>query len=138
MGNYGGIQLPTITGGKMDSEKERRQILNYLALLDEKLRYMFQNIDIEENLSEDAKALFFQYGKDIQNVNKDSEGNFSMLRQTLNEISTIVADNKGTISVSKVGCTFTSAASASSVCLAESRLFLVPTLSFFIAPPPFL
>ena len=51
MGNYGGIQLPTITGGTMDSEKERRQILNYLALLDEKLRYMFQNIDIEENLS---------------------------------------------------------------------------------------
>ena len=79
----------------MDSEKERRQILNYLALLDEKLRYMFQNIDIEENLSEDTKALFFQYGKDIQNVIKDSEGNFSMLRQTLNEISTIVADNKG-------------------------------------------
>lgn len=98
MGNYGGIQLPTITEGKMDSEKERRQILNYLALLDEKLRYMFQNIDIEENLSEDAKALFFQYGEDIQNVIKDSEGNFSMLRQTLNEISTIVADNKGNIS----------------------------------------
>lgn len=99
MGNYGGIQLPSITEGKMDSEKERRQILNYLALLDEKLRYMFQNIDIEENLSEDAKALFFQYGKDIQNVIKDSEGNFSMLRQTLNEISTIVADNKGNISL---------------------------------------
>ena len=99
MGNYGGIQLPTITEGKLDSEKERRQILNYLALLDEKLRYMFQNIDIEENLSEDAKALFFQYGKDIQNVIKDSEGNFSMLRQTLNEISTIVADNKGNISL---------------------------------------
>ena len=99
MGNYGGIQLPTITEGKLDSEKERRQILNYLALLDEKLRYMFQNIDIEENLSEDAKALFFQYGKDIQNVIKDSEGNFSMLRQTLSEISTIVADNKGNISL---------------------------------------
>lgn len=99
MGNYGGIQLPTITEGKLDSEKERRQILNYLALLDEKLRYMFQNIDIEENLSEDAKELFFQYGKDIQNVIKDSEGNFSMLRQTLNEISTIVADNKGNISL---------------------------------------
>lgn len=96
MGNYGGIQLPSITEGKMDSEKERRQILNYLALLDEKLRYMFQNIDIEENLSEDAKALFFQYGEDIQNVIKDSEGNFSMRRQTLNEISTIVADNRGT------------------------------------------
>ena len=99
MGNYGGIQLPTITEGKLDSEKERRQILNYLALLDEKLRYMFQNIDIEENLSEDAKALFFQYGKDIQNVIKDSEGNFSMLRQTIGEISATVQDNKGNISL---------------------------------------
>lgn len=99
MGNYGGIQLPTITEGKLDSEKERRQILNYLALLDEKLRYMFQNIDIEENLSEDAKALFFQYGKDIQNVIKDSEGNFSMLRQTIGEISATVQDNRGNISL---------------------------------------
>ena len=99
MGNYGGIQLPTITEGKLDSEKERRQILNYLALLDEMLRYMFQNIDIEENLSEDAKALFFQYGKDIQNVIKDSEGNFSMLRQTIGEISATVQDNKGNISL---------------------------------------
>ena len=93
MGNYGGIQLPTITEGKLDSEKERRQILNYLALLDEKLRYMFQNIDIEENLSEDAKALFFQYGKDIQNVIKDSEGNFSMLRQIIAQISATVQAN---------------------------------------------
>ena len=45
---------------------------------------------------------------------------------------------KGTISVSKAGCTFASAASASSVCLAESRLFLVPTLSFFHCSPSFL
>ena len=99
MGSYGGMQLPHITEEKLDSEKERRQILNYLALLDEKLRYMFQNIDIEENLSEDAKALFFQYGKDIQNVIKDSEGNFSMLRQTIGEISATVQDNKGNISL---------------------------------------
>lgn len=99
MGSYGGIQLPHITEEKLDSEKERRQILNYLALLDEKLRYMFQNIDIEENLSEDAKALFFQYGKDIQNVIKDSEGNFSMLRQTIGEISATVQDNRGNISL---------------------------------------
>ena len=97
MGSFG--RMPHITEGKMDSEKERRQILNYLALLDEKLRYMFQNIDIEENLSEDAKELFFQYGKDIQNVIKDSEGNFSMLRQTIGEISATVQDNKGNISL---------------------------------------
>lgn len=99
MGNYGGIQLPTITGEKLDSEKERRQILNYLALLDEKLRYMFQNIDIEENLSDDAKELFFKYGEDIANVIKDTEGNFSMLRQTINDITATVQDNSGNISL---------------------------------------
>lgn len=91
--------MPHITEEKLDSEKERRQILNYLALLDEKLRYMFQNIDIEENFSKDAKALFFQYGKDIQNVIKDSEGNFSILWQTIDGISATVQDNKGNISL---------------------------------------
>ena len=91
--------MPHITEEKLDSEKERRQILNYLALLDEKLRYMFQNIDIEENFSKDAKALFFQYGKDIQNVIKDSEGNFSILWQTIDGISATVQDNRGNISL---------------------------------------
>ncbi len=97
MGSFG--RMPHITEEKLDSEKERRQILNYLALLDEKLRYMFQNIDIEENFSKDAKALFFQYGKDIQNVIKDSEGNFSILWQTIDGISATVQDNKGNISL---------------------------------------
>ena len=91
--------MPHITEEKLDSEKERRQILNYLALLDEKLRYMFQNIDSEENFSKDAKALFFQYGKDIQNVIKDSEGNFSILWQTIDGISATVQDNRGNISL---------------------------------------
>ena len=97
MGSFG--RMPHITEEKLDSEKERRQILNYLALLDEKLRYMFQNIDIEENFSKDAKALFFQYGKDIQNVIKDSEGNFSILWQTIDGISATVQDNRGNISL---------------------------------------
>lgn len=97
MGSFG--RMPHITEEKLDSEKERRQILNYLALLDEKLRYMFQNIDIEENFSKDAKALFFQYGKDIQNVIKDSEGNFSILWQTIGGISATVQDNRGNISL---------------------------------------
>ena len=47
MAIYNGIQLPDMGG--IDDRKERQQILNYLAMLDEKLRYMFQNIDPEEN-----------------------------------------------------------------------------------------
>lgn len=95
MANYGGIQLPNINEQSMDDRKERRQILNYLQLLDEKLKYMFQNIDIEENLSADSQEMFFQYGKDIQNVIKDTEGNFSLFEQTINGISLQVQDLEG-------------------------------------------
>lgn len=99
MANYGMIQLPQISDKQLDSEKERRQILNYLALLDEKLRYMFQNIDIDENLSEESKEIFFKYGKDIANIIKDTEGNFSMLRQDINGITTEVQNTRGDISL---------------------------------------
>lgn len=95
MGIYGGIQLPNINEENLDDKKERKQILNYLALLDEKLRYMFQNIDIEENLSEDAQKMFFQYGKDITNLIKDTEGNFSAFQQTIDSISTTVCGEDG-------------------------------------------
>lgn len=83
MANYGGFQLPKISENSLDEKKERKQILNYLALLDEKLRYMFQNIDIEENLSEDSKNYLFRQGEAILNVVKDVEGNFSLFRQDL-------------------------------------------------------
>lgn len=99
MANYRMLQLPQMNDKQMDSEKERRQILNYLALLDEKLRYMFQNIDIDENLSEESKEIFFSYGKDIANIIKDTEGNFSMLRQDINGITTEVQNTKGDISL---------------------------------------
>lgn len=95
MGVFGGIQLPNINEGNLDDKKERKQILNYLALLDEKLRYMFQNIDIEENLSEDSQKMFFKYGEDIRNVIKDTEGNFSLFEQTINGISSAVQDVEG-------------------------------------------
>ena len=99
MGVYGGIQLPNINEENLDNKKERKQILNYLALLDEKLRYMFQNIDFEDNFSDDAKEMVFKYGEDLRNVIKDSEGNFSMLEQTIDGIRTIVANNRGDISM---------------------------------------
>lgn len=95
MGVYGGIQLPNINEENLDNKKERKQILNYLALLDEKLRYMFQNIDIEENLSADAQERFFQYGKDITNLIKDTEGNFSAFKQSIDGITLQVQDLEG-------------------------------------------
>lgn len=99
MSVYGGIQLPKINEDSMDDRKERKQIMNYLALLDEKLRYMFQNIDIEENLSQESQDLFFKYGEDIRNVIKDTEGNFSMFEQTIDGIRTAVQDVEGNVSL---------------------------------------
>lgn len=109
MANYGMIQLPQISEEQLDSEKERRQILNYLALLDEKLRYMFQNLDPEENFSGMAFENYINTGKIITSLQitdgvissliKDMEGNFSMMQQTVDGIQTIVANNKGDISL---------------------------------------
>ena len=98
MSIYGGIQLPKIDEQSMDSKKERKQILNYLALLDEKLRYMFQNIDIEENLSEDSRKYLFEQGEAILNVVKDTEGNFSAFRQEVDDILLQVENVDGRMS----------------------------------------
>lgn len=98
MGIYGGIQLPNINEENLDDKKERKQILNYLALLDEKLRYMFQNIDIEENLSEESKGMFLEMGQEIKNLVQDTDGRFSMLTQTADSISSTVANLSGQVS----------------------------------------
>ena len=118
MGVYGGIQLPKISENTLDDRKERKQILNYLALLDEKLRYMFQNIDIEENLSADSQKMFFKYGEDIKNVIKDTEGRFSLFEQTINGISMAVQDNEGNISLLQQTATSLS----SSIASAEGKI----------------
>lgn len=102
MGIYGGIQLPNINEQSLDDKKERKQILNYLALLDEKLRYMFQNIDIEENLSEESKEMFLEMGQEIKNLVQDTDGRFSMLTQTVDGISLLVSDpEKGLSAISQ-------------------------------------
>lgn len=118
MANYGGFQLPKISENSLDEKKERKQILNYLALLDEKLRYMFQNIDIEENLSADSQKMFFKYGEDIKNVIKDTEGNFSLFEQTINGISMAVQDAEGNISLLQQ----TAAGLSSSVASVEGKV----------------
>lgn len=118
MSIYGGIQMPKIDEYKLDDKKERKQILNYLALLDEKLRYMFQNIDIEENLSADSQKMFFKYGEDIQNLIKDTEGNFSLFEQTINGISSAVQDVEGNVSLLQQ----TAESLSSSIASAEGKI----------------
>lgn len=118
MSIYGGLQMPKIDEYKLDDKKERKQILNYLALLDEKLRYMFQNIDIEENLSADSQKMFFRYGEDIKNLIKDTEGNFSLFEQTINGISSAVQDVDGNVSLLQQ----TAESLSSSIASAEGKI----------------
>lgn len=91
MANFGEMKLPNITEDKLDDAKERRQILNYLAMLDEKLRYMFQNIDPEENYSEGA---FENYIKTQENI--------TSLQVEDGKISALVASQDGKISLLEV------------------------------------
>lgn len=108
MGNYNSNLLPQITEEKLDSEKERRQILNFLALLDEKLRYMFQNIDPSENFSPEAFQNYIKTDKMITSLQikdgeisaliKDMNGNFSLMVQTVEGIQTTVQNQAGQIS----------------------------------------
>lgn len=102
MASYGSIQLPNINEQSLDDRKERKQILNYLAMLDDKLRYMFQNIDIEENLSEESKEMFLEMGQEIKNLVQDADGKFSMLTQTVDGINLLVSDpEKGLSAISQ-------------------------------------
>lgn len=98
MGVYGGIQLPNINEQSLDDQKERKQILNYLAMLDEKLRYMFQNIDIEDNFSEGAKKEYYNtvvnlgnLAQDTMNAVSDLQGNYSVVVQDVKKISSKVS-----------------------------------------------
>ena len=107
MAVYQGLQLPSMDG--LDDRKERKQILNYLVLLDEKLRYMFQNIDPEENYTASAfqnyiktekglTSLQVEQGK-ISSLVSDLEGDYSLLEQTVSGISSVVVDLEGNFSL---------------------------------------
>ena len=108
MAQYNSNLLPQITEERLDSEKERRQILNFLALLDEKLRYMFQNIDPSENFSPEAFQNYIKTDKMITSLQvkdgeisaliTDMEGNFSIMVQTVDGIRTTVQNQAGQIS----------------------------------------
>lgn len=118
MSIYKGIQLPKINEENLDDRKQRKQILNALMMLDEKLKYMFQNIEIEENFGKDSQEMFFQYGKDIKNVITDTEGRFSLFEQTINGISMAVQDAEGNISLLQQ----TAAGLSSSVASVEGKV----------------
>jgi hypothetical protein len=67
-------------------------------MLDEKLRYMFQNIDIEDNFSEGAKKEYHNtvvtlgnLAQDAMKVVSDLQGNYSVMVQDVKRISSKVS-----------------------------------------------
>ena len=85
--------LERISGGNLDSKKERQAILDYLYQLTEQLRYWQNNLE-QDNLTE-------SFSKDIDGIRstvEDAEGNMSQILQTAESIEHRVQDVEGNMS----------------------------------------
>lgn len=75
------INLPNITDEKLDDAKQRKQIKNYLYQLTEQLRYMLNNLEVE-NFTPQMQESLSRMEKNAQKV-----GNIEIdLEETRNEI----------------------------------------------------
>ena len=86
--------LERISGGNLDSKKERQAILDYLYQLTEQLRYWQNNLE-QDNLTE-------SFSKDIDGIRstvQDAEGNISKIIQTTDGILQSVEDANGNASL---------------------------------------
>lgn len=82
--------LERISGGNLDSKKERQAILDYLYQLTEQLRYWQNNLE-QDNLTES-----FSKGIDgIRSKVEDAEGNISKIIQQADSIEQSVQDANG-------------------------------------------
>lgn len=88
------FSLPDITAGDLDSQKERRRIMEYLYQLSEQLRFMMGNIG-EENLSDELRGTLEQAYSQVGELNRqltDTTGRMmSQIRQQAGEIATKVS-----------------------------------------------
>ena len=100
MGVYRGNEY---TGGD-----DIKKIKSYLLMLNEELRYIFSNLDPEENYSEDALRKYIKSGENIAYLEltaknllismKDAEGNISVLEQTASSLTSRISNAEGDIS----------------------------------------
>jgi len=96
----GDFNLPDIKESDLDSQKERRQILEYLYQLTEQLRYVLMNLD-EDNLSDSLKETIdgaYRASETIMHRLEDVYGNVSSVKQTSSELSARVEDAEGNMS----------------------------------------
>nr|DAO44543.1 MAG TPA: hypothetical protein [Caudoviricetes sp.] len=100
MGVYRGNEY---TGGD-----DIKKIKSYLLMLNEELRYIFSNLDPEENYSEDALRKYIKSGENIAYLEltaknllismKDAEGNISVLEQTASSLTSRISNAEGELS----------------------------------------
>ena len=86
--------LERISGGNLDSKKERQAILDYLYQLTEQLRYWQNNLE-QDNLTE-------SFSRDIDGIRstvEDAEGNISKIIQRADGIEKSVQDANGNASL---------------------------------------
>lgn len=89
-------------------EQDMKKITNYLYMLNEQLRYMFDNMDPEDNFSDSALTKYLRNGENIATLEltaeklkialSDANGNISILQQTASSLTSRISDAEGNIS----------------------------------------
>lgn len=102
------LSLPKIDEESLDNKKNVKRIMNYLALLDEQLRYALQNISFEDNMDETTTKWKYetddkssQLSFDINGLAvrvEDNEKGIATLVVKADEIAARVEDTEGNVS----------------------------------------
>lgn len=94
---------------QIDNQADLKKIQNYIFMLNEQLKYMFSNLEPDENFSSDALTKYLKDGENIAILElsakefklamKDAEGNISELRQTASSLTSKLSNVEGDVSV---------------------------------------
>lgn len=101
---FTGFALPDIKDSDLSSDKERRQILEYLYQLTEQLRYVLSNID-EENLSDGLADTIGNTSEQTASLSReiaDVSGNVSRVKQFADSLTLSVTNGTESSSISLV------------------------------------
>lgn len=103
------LSIPKIDEDDLSNKKNVKRIMNYLALLDEQLRYALQNLSFEDNMDEsttrwklstDTKSSELSLSIDGLTVRvSDNEKGIAVLQVTANGLTSSVQDIEGNVSI---------------------------------------
>ena len=103
------LSIPKIDEDDLSNKKNVKRIMNYLALLDEQLRYALQNLSFEDNMDEsttrwklstDTKSAELSLSIDGLTVKvSDNEKGIAVLQVTAEGLTSSVQDIEGNVSI---------------------------------------